>query len=132
MYTAEFLTDPAEIVEALLDAGAVASHQILSMFPGPAADSAELAEEVARTGYVRSRGVTVRGIYAESFFRSPNGAKHLRELTELGVEIRLLGSVPFRLIVSDTVTGGSAPLRWRTSSGTRATVPLLKSGRSCG
>ncbi len=109
VYTAEFLTDPAEIVEALLDAGAVATNQILSMFPGPVAKSAELAEEVARTGYVRSRGVSVRSIYAESFFKSPNGAKHLRELAELGVEIRLLGSVPFRLIVSDTVTMMSGP-----------------------
>lgn len=111
VYTAEFLTDPAEIVEALLDAGAVATNQILSMFPGPVAKSAELAEEVERTGYVRSRGVAVRSIYAESFFKSPNGAKHLRELTELGVQIRLLGSVPFRLIVSDTVTMMSGPQR---------------------
>ncbi|MFF3210155.1 LuxR C-terminal-related transcriptional regulator [Streptomyces sp. NPDC002886] len=116
VYTAEFLTDPAEIVEALLDAGAVASNQILSMFPGPVANSTELAEEVARTGYVRSRGVAVRSIYAESFFRSPNGTKHLRELAELGVEIRLLGSVPFRLIVSDTVTIMSGPRQEGASS----------------
>ncbi|MFA7762575.1 LuxR C-terminal-related transcriptional regulator [Streptomyces sp. NPDC048723] len=109
VYTAEFLTDPAEIVEALLDADAVATNQILGMFPGPVAKSAELAEEVERTGYVRSRGVSVRSIYAESFFKSPSGAKHLRELTELGVEIRILGSVPFRLIVSDTVTMMSGP-----------------------
>ncbi|MFJ3303891.1 LuxR C-terminal-related transcriptional regulator [Streptomyces sp. NPDC086549] len=107
-YAVEFLTDPAEIAEALLDAAAVAVNEIMSMHPGPVVTGAALAEELERTRYARARGVTVRSIYAESFSKSPNGAKHLRNLAALGVQIRLLGSVPFRVVVSDTLAMFSA------------------------
>ncbi|MFP1624867.1 response regulator transcription factor [Streptomyces sp. 5K101] len=103
-YTVEFLTDPVEIAAALLDAAAVATNLIISMHPGPVAKRAELDEELERTRHALSRGVAVRSIYAESFLKSPVGAKHLRALAESGVDIRLLGSVPFQLIVSDTLT----------------------------
>ncbi|QTD99718.1 helix-turn-helix transcriptional regulator [Streptomyces cyanogenus] len=108
-YTLEYLTEPEKIAEALSDAAAVAVTEILSTHPGPVPPDAELAAELKRTRHARARDVVVRSVYGECYFKSPNGAKHLRSLTGLGVQVRLLGSVPLRLIVSDGLTMFSGP-----------------------
>jgi DNA-binding CsgD family transcriptional regulator len=108
-YSMEYVTEPAKISEALFDTAAVAVTEIASTHPGPVPSDGALSEELERTRYARGRGVVVRSIYAECFFRSPNGAKHLRELSALGVRVKLLGSIPLRLIVSDSLAMFAEP-----------------------
>ncbi|MFF7469626.1 LuxR C-terminal-related transcriptional regulator [Streptomyces sp. NPDC008092] len=108
-YTLHRLTEPAEITEALFDTTTVAVDEIISTHPGPVPADGTLGEELERTRYARRRGVVVRSLYGECYFKSPNGAKHLRSLSALGVGVRLMGSVPLRIIVSDSLVMFSVP-----------------------
>lgn len=108
-YTMQHLTEPAKITEALFDTAAVAVNEIMSTHPGPVPTDERLAEELEHTRYARRRGVVVRSLYGECYFKAPNGAKHLRSLADIGVRIRLMGSVPLRLIVSDSLAMFSVP-----------------------
>ncbi|MFI6013706.1 response regulator transcription factor [Streptomyces sp. NPDC051243] len=108
-YTMQHLTEPAKITEALFDTAAVAVNEIVSTHPGPVPTDGTLAEELERTRYARERGVVVRSLYGECYFKSPGGAKHLRDLATIGVRVRLMGSVPLRVVVSDSLAMFSAP-----------------------
>ena len=108
-YTLQHLTEPAKIAEALFDTAAVAVNEIMSTHPGPVPTDGTLTEELERTRYARQRGVVVRSLYGECYFKSPNGAKHLRSLSAMGAQVRLMGSVPLRIIVSDSLAMFSVP-----------------------
>jgi DNA-binding CsgD family transcriptional regulator len=108
-YSMEYLAERARINDALFDTAAIAVTEIASTHPGPVPPDAVLAEELERTRYARERGVAVRSIYGECYFKSPNGAKHLRSLSAIGARVRLLGSIPLRVILSDDLAMFSEP-----------------------
>jgi DNA-binding CsgD family transcriptional regulator len=61
--------------------------------------------------------VVVRSIYGECYFKSPNGARHLRSLAAVGVRIRLLGSIPLQVTLSDNLALFAEPAESAESSG---------------
>ncbi|MER5971843.1 LuxR C-terminal-related transcriptional regulator [Streptomyces sp. NPDC002055] len=98
--SAELIIGMENISASLESTSEVAEHEVLSMHPGPVVERRTPAR-IARNARAIERGVVMRTIHLASTSRTPHGVRYLRELEEIGAEVRLATTIPFRLIVVD-------------------------------
>ncbi|MEV8532229.1 LuxR C-terminal-related transcriptional regulator [Streptomyces sp. NPDC051211] len=102
MAPAELIVGLDRISEVLEDCTELAQDEVLSMHPGPVVESRSKAR-LERNQKVLDRGVGMRTIHLASTARLPQGLALLEEMQRAGVSIRLVPTIPFRLIIIDEV-----------------------------
>ncbi|MFJ3900156.1 LuxR C-terminal-related transcriptional regulator [Streptomyces sp. NPDC090025] len=96
----EALTDYRRIQQALDDIIDVMQESSASMYPGgPSREVHEVTLDRDRRRL--GQGIRVRAIYAHEHATRPDVAELLEARSELGVEVRVAGSVPLNMIIID-------------------------------
>lgn len=102
--TLEQFVDPATRVATLLDLNVAARECIDSLHPGPMPDTQVLRRSLVRDQQLLDRGIRLRALYPLPLLNTPQHARYLRDLTDLGVTVRLVDHAPHHLLVYDRHT----------------------------
>lgn len=97
----EMITDGARIHRLLDDLVDLVQGEVASLHPGPLPPTEVLRAGLDRDRLHVERGVRVRTIYPQRFANIPYIQAHLRDLVDIGTEVRLAHAVPLHLILGD-------------------------------
>ncbi|NEY30950.1 erythropoiesis-stimulating protein [Streptomyces sp. PRKS01-65] len=97
----EVLVGPLEVSSALEDAARHARYRVLSVHPGKPLPAPMLQEGLNRDALVLARGVEMRTIHLAATAAVPHVAEYLRQLAELGGQVRTAQLLPMRMIIID-------------------------------
>ncbi|GGW75692.1 LuxR C-terminal-related transcriptional regulator [Streptomyces caelestis] len=95
----EWFQGPARTGATLRALTMLADDELRSTHPGPPESADALAAERERALRAIERGLLMRCVYARSHLETPTGQRHLRELADAGVRVRVQASVPVRIIL---------------------------------
>lgn len=96
------VTGRERVSEVLEEVTSFASREIISMHPGSTPSRQMLQEGMRRNRQVLDQGVSMTCIHLLSMHRVPYADRHLKELQDAGVRLRLMPTLPFRMIIVDS------------------------------
>ncbi|MYS20092.1 regulatory protein, luxR family [Streptomyces sp. DvalAA-14] len=98
----EYLTERRKKDRLLRELDSTVRHTSDSIHPGPVAAPVAVLDASARQDEAMiRRGVRNRTIYSQSAVQVPAFNRHLRDLSAVGVEVRLIDHAPYDLIIYD-------------------------------
>jgi DNA-binding CsgD family transcriptional regulator len=97
----DVVSDPAEIMNALMHYVDACEQEILSVAPGRLPTSRIDGRTRLANVYAARRGVKTRALYQHSGLRDRATRAYLKDLASLGARIRLMSSLPGRSLVYD-------------------------------
>jgi DNA-binding CsgD family transcriptional regulator len=97
----EYFRDRRNKDRTLRDLDSSVRRTVDSLHPGPLPPPEVLDTSARRDKELQHNGVRMRTIYPQSALQAPQYQRHLRQLAELGVELRLIDHAPYDLLVYD-------------------------------
>lgn len=97
----EYYSDRRQKVRVLRELDSTVRHTSDSIHPGPVAPMDVLHTSARQDEEMIRRGVRNRTVYPQSAVSNPQFNRYLRELTEMGVAVRLIDHAPYDMIIYD-------------------------------
>ncbi|MFC4036714.1 LuxR C-terminal-related transcriptional regulator [Streptomyces polygonati] len=97
----EYYSEPRKKARLLRELDSTVRHTSDSVHPGPVAPVEVLNASARQDEEMIRRGVRNRTLYPQSAVQISAFNRHLRELSELGVEVRLIDHAPYDMIIYD-------------------------------
>jgi len=100
----EYLRDRRSKDRAMAALDATAQESVESLHPGPMPPMHVLNESLELDAAMVARGIRVRALYPQSVLQTPRYGRYMGDLTERGVEVRIIDHAPFDLLLQDRRT----------------------------